>query len=111
MKLAIIGSRTISNVDLGKYIPEGVTEIVSGGARGVDTLAAAYARQHGLTLTEFRPDYGLFGRAAPLRRNNLIVNHADAVLAIWDGKSRGTMHAINFARKMGKKVYLVTNCS
>ena len=57
MKTSIIGSRNITNVDLLRFIPVGTTEIVSGGARGVDTVAKEYANRNGLKLTEFLPDY------------------------------------------------------
>ena len=56
MKVAVIGSRSLTVVNLEKYLPAGVTEIVSGGARGVDTSAREYARAHGLPCTEFLPE-------------------------------------------------------
>ena len=52
MKTAIIGSRNITNVDLSRFIPSGTTEIISGGARGVDTVAKRYAADHGLKLKD-----------------------------------------------------------
>ena len=69
MKIAVIGSRSLTVVDLAQYLPIGVTEIVSGGARGVDTSAREYAHAHGLSCVEFLPDYAKYGRSAPLRRN------------------------------------------
>ena len=57
MKIAIIGSRTLNINDIDKYIPEGVTEIVSGGAKGIDTCAAVYAKCHGIKLKVFLPEY------------------------------------------------------
>ena len=56
MKVAVIGSRNLTVSNLEKYLPAGVTEIVSGGARGVDTSAREYARAHGLPCTEFLPE-------------------------------------------------------
>ena len=56
MKVAVIGSRGLSVTDLGRYLPENTTEIVSGGARGVDTSAREYALSHGIKLTEFLPE-------------------------------------------------------
>lgn len=108
MKTAIIGSRNITNVDLSRFIPSGTTEIVSGGARGVDTVAKRYAVDHGLKLTEFLPDYEHFSRGAPLKRNITIIENADIVLAFWDGKSRGTKFVIeNCHRKnIPIKIYL-----
>ena len=73
MKVAVIGSRGLSVTDLGRYLPENTTEIVSGGARGVDTSAREYALSHGIKLTEFLPEYTRFGRSAPLKRNITII--------------------------------------
>ena len=99
MKVAVIGSRNLRVDDLGEYLPEGVTEIVSGGARGIDTCARNYALAHGLKLTEFLPEYEKYGRGAPLRRNITIIEYADFVLAFWDGKSRGTKYVIDNCKK------------
>ena len=109
MRLAVIGSRNVKSIDLAQYIPEGVTEMISGGARGVDTFAAAYANQHGIPLTIFLPDYRRYGRGAPLRRNLLIIERADLVLAFWDGKSTGTKFVIECCnqRKIPIRVILI----
>ena len=107
MKLAVIGSRSITSVDLKKYLPSRVTEIVSGGAKGVDTLAAEYAKENGLLLTEFLPDYTRYKKAAPLKRNEQIARYADAVLAFWDKRSKGTLHTISFFEREGKPVSLI----
>ena len=85
MKIAVIGSRGLKVNDLGKYLPVGVTEIVSGGAKGIDTCAREYALANGLKLTEFLPEYEKYGRGAPLKRNLQIIDYADKVLAFWDG--------------------------
>ena len=107
MKIAVIGSRSLCEVDLEKYMPVEVTEIVSGGAKGVDQCARAYATDHGLVLTEFLPDYSRYGLGAPLRRNEEIVRYADMVLAVWDGKSSGTRHVINLCNKLQKKMMVI----
>lgn len=101
MRVAVIGSRGLTVPNLGDYLPEGTTEIVSGGARGVDTSAAQYARENGLKLTEFLPDYPQFGRRAPLLRNLTIIENADLVLAFWDGTSHGTKYVIDNCKKRG----------
>lgn len=85
-----VGSRGLKVEHLENYLPEGVTEIVSGGARGVDTCARENALSHGLKLTEFLPEYDKYGRSAPLKRNITIIENADLVLAFWDGVSHGT---------------------
>ena len=104
MKLAIIGSRGLWVEDVGAFLPPGVTELVSGGAKGIDTCAREYALSYGLKLTEFLPDYRRYGRAAPLVRNREIVAYADQVLAFWDGKSPGTKYVIDQFKKQKKTV-------
>ena len=99
MRVAVIGSRGLQVNDLGKYLPDEVTEIISGGARGVDTSAREYATEHGLKLTEYLPEYNKYGRSAPLKRNITIIESADLVLAFWDGKSPGTRFVIGSCEK------------
>ena len=110
MRVAVIGSRGLRVESLGEYLPEGTTEIVSGGARGVDTSAREYALGRGLKLTEYLPEYTRYGRGAPLRRNITIIESADLVLAFWDGKSRGTKYVIDNCkrRNIPVQVYLIT---
>lgn len=100
MKVAVIGSRGLTVDDLGKYLPADTTEIISGGARGIDTCARNYALSHNIKLTEFLPEYDKYGRTAPLKRNITIIRNADMVLAFWDGSSRGTKFVIDNCRKM-----------
>lgn len=107
MKVAIIGSRNITSFNLTPHIPEDVTQIVSGGAVGIDTLARNYAISHGIELLEFLPEYEKYGRSAPIIRNKKIIEASDIILAIWDGKSRGTLFSINNAKQRGKKVIVV----
>ena len=102
MKIAIIGSRNITRVDIDKYI-EGCSEIVSGGAKGIDTCAAEYAKVSGVRLTVFLPEYERYGRAAPIVRNKQIVDYADKIVAFWDGSSKGTLSVIRYAQKLGKE--------
>ena len=104
MKIAIIGSRDLSVDDLEKYIPKSATEIVSGGAHGIDSCARTFAHKTGLKLTEFLPEYARYGRGAPLKRNMQIVEYADEVIAFWNGKSRGTKHVIESCRNQNKKI-------
>ena len=102
MKLAIIGSRSLSGLDLGKYISEEVTELVSGGAIGIDTCVATYATEHGIPLTVFFPNYQRYGRAAPIVRNKEIVDYADRIIAFWNGTSKGTLSVIAYSKKVNK---------
>ena len=106
MKIAVIGSRGLIVRDLENYLPKETTEIVSGGARGVDTCARFYANKNGLKLTEFLPDYEKYGKIAPLMRNLEIIDYADEVYAFWDGASRGTKYVIENCRRKKKKIHV-----
>ena len=107
MKLAIIGSRNLHVKNIERYILDGVTEIVSGGAKGVDRDAEDFAKSSNLKITVFLPEYEKYGRGAPIVRNKQIVDYADEVLAFWDGSSRGTYSVIEYCRKIGKKVNVI----
>lgn len=104
MKIAVVGSRGLKVNDLGRYLPLGVTEIVSGGARGIDTCAREYAEKNRIKLTEFLPQYEKYGRSAPLKRNLQIIDYADLVLAFWDGNSKGTKYVIEQCKKQNKEI-------
>lgn len=104
MKLLIAGSRSIVDCDLAKYIPNGVELIISGGARGIDTLAEQYADEMGIEKIIIRPQYEKYGRSAPIKRNEEMVDLCDVLLAVWDGESHGTKYTLNYARKKGKKI-------
>ena len=104
MKIAVVGSKGLKVNDLGRYLPSGVTEIVSGGARGIDTCAREYAEKNRIKLTEFLPQYEKYGRSAPLKRNLQIIDYADLVLAFWDGKSKGTKYVIEQCKKQNKEI-------
>ena len=107
MKLLIAGSRTVKRFDLSPHIPPETELIISGGAAGVDTLAERYADAHGISKLILRPDYRRYGRAAPLKRNERMVELADALVIIWDGSSRGTDYTHNYAKQLGKPIDLV----
>ena len=104
MKLLIAGSRGINKFDLEEYIPEETDLIISGGADGIDSLAEKYADAHRISKLILRPRYDLYGRAAPLKRNETMVDLSDYILVIWDGKSKGTKHTIEYAEKHNKPI-------
>ena len=108
VKIAVVGSRGITVSDIGKYVGN-AEEIVSGGAVGVDACAEEYANNNGIRLTLFRPQYELYGRAAPILRNRQIVDYADKVIAFWNGHSKGTLSVIKYAESIGKEC-LVIHC-
>ena len=106
MKVAIVGSRAYPRLDkVREYVwslPIDTT-IVSGGARGVDITAADAAHYRKMPVIVFLPDWDTHGKSAGFRRNKQIVDEADMVVAFWDGKSKGTVHSINLAKKAGKE--------
>ena len=109
MKIAIIGSRNLKVYNLEEYIPKSTTEIVSGGARGIDTCAREFAQKHRIKLTEFLPEYNKYGKTAPWKRNIQIIEYADMVLAFWDGKSLGTKFVIDNCKKRNKRTRVFIN--
>lgn len=104
MKVAVIGSRSIKNADISQYIPKEATEIITGGAVGVDKLAEREARIRNIPLTVYKPDYVSHGKSAPLIRNKLIAESCDTLIAFWDGSSRGTVFTWRYAAKLGKPI-------
>ena len=107
MKLLLAGSGSITEFDLTPYILPETDTIISGGANGIDTLAEQYADEHGLSKIVVRPQYECYRRAAPLKRNEQMVDMADEVLVVWDGISKGSEYTIRYAEKKGKPVRVV----
>jgi len=113
MKLTIIGSRTFNDYKLLKDEVDkvlkkyNITEIVTGGARGADTLAEQYAKEKGLKLTIFPAEWNKYGKRAGFIRNDTIWQYADLGIAFWDGESRGTQHSFKLAEKYNKKLKIV----
>lgn len=81
----------------GKALTHAIT-IISGCARGVDTLGERYAHERGYAILQFPADWDRYGRSAGYRRNVEMAHHAHALAAFWDGSSRGTGHMIEIAR-------------
>lgn len=107
MKLLIVGSRSIARFDLSEYVSSEVALIISGGATGIDTIAEQYADRKKISKLILRPRYDLYGKAAPIRRNEAMVDIADRVLVIWDGVSRGTKYTAEYAKKKNKSVTVI----
>lgn len=101
--VAIVGSRTITSLNLDFYINKNnIRQIVSGGANGVDSIAEKWARQHGIEVLIYKPQYEVYGgKYAPIQRDKELVNASDIVIAFWDGKSKGTKFTIEYARELG----------
>lgn len=113
MKTIIAGTRGITNVlDFGLIISEAsmkninITEVVSGCARGVDKMGEVWADSHHIPIKRFPADWEKYGKPAGIIRNREMVDYADALIAIWDGKSPGTQHVIDYARRKGLLVHV-----
>lgn len=103
--IAVIGSRDIKFVNFDLYLDKNnIAQIVTGGARGVDSLIETWAKQNDLEWVCYLPNYTTFGEKAPLVRDKLIVDSADELVAFWNGHSSGTLYTINYAKSIGKKI-------
>lgn len=114
MRLGIVGCLDFTDYarlcqEVEKWCTEigTISGIVSGGAKGADTLGRQYAEEHGLEMIEHLPDWKKYGRAAGPLRNKLIVEDADAVIAFWDFEDRGTKSTIDLTRKAGKRLRII----
>lgn len=105
MKVAIVGSRTFSDLEAVRELVHGFepgTVLVSGGARGVDSVAEKTQKKLSREDLIFDPDWAKYGRAAGPIRNAQIVDVCDEMHAFWDGASRGTKNAMQLCEKAGK---------
>lgn len=113
MKLAIVGSRNFNNYKVmkvfifSKFDLSEIDTIVSGGARGADTLAEKFAHENNLLLIVKEAEWDKYGRSAGPRRNKLIVEEADVVVAFPTPSSRGTWNTVNLAKEAGKRVEIL----
>lgn len=111
MKLIIAGGRDCTDEKvlfraLAKFPDLRADEVVCGMAKGADTLGYNYATCLGLDIKEFPAQWDLHGRKAGPLRNIEMGDYADALLALWDGESKGTKHMIEYMRKLNKPVYI-----
>lgn len=128
MKIAIIGSRRFDDYDLLKSImkayQQNVTSVISGGAKGADELAKRWSKEflkkeptiirpnwkdisHQDALIKYDDKGNIYDARAGLRRNELIAQQADLIIAFWDGQSKGTKQIILYARQIGKEVEVI----
>ena len=108
MIVAVVGSRGFQDyafleATLSSF---SISLIVSGGAKGADSLAEQYAQKKCKPVSIYRPEYSKYGKSAPLVRNKAIIDASDICVAFWDGKSKGTKHTIDMAQKAGKEVHI-----
>ena len=128
MKLGITGSRTITQFDFMPYFMmkdkdfrafcrkhglcrREITKVISGGARGIDSIAFQTAASAGIRNQQFLPERNKFPGKLVLKafqeRNKQIVDSCDILLAVWDGKSRGTKNTLAYARRVNKPAFLI----
>jgi YspA, cpYpsA-related SLOG family len=112
MKVIIAGSREIYDMGLlnrtvkaSQYL---ITEVVCGMARGVDGLGWQWATYLNIPIKEFPADWDTYGESAGYKRNVQMAEYADALIAITNGRSRGTAHMIDIATERGLKVFVHT---
>jgi len=113
MKVAVIGSRAFNDYELLKSkLLEHINEIeciLSGGAKGADSLAEKFAQEYKIPTKIFLPDWKQFGRSAGIARNKEIVKEADLCFIFWDGESKGTKSVVDSCRSLKKqsKVFMI----
>ena len=110
LRVAIVGSRNYCALwEVGRLVRALRAldpVVVSGGARGVDQVAALAAAMNGLLCEIFPARWAALGKSAGMRRNQDIVDRSDAVVAFWDGSSRGTADTVDRATRVGKPCFV-----
>lgn len=110
MRFAIVGCRDYTNERfifsiLERMLHQGDV-VISGGAKGVDTLAKLYAIRYNHQFVEYKANWEKYGSKAGPIRNEKIVEDCNEVIAFWDSKSRGTKNTLKLAREAGKSVHI-----
>jgi len=115
MRVIIAGSRSIGS----DYYPEiesilddirinmRITTIISGAAKGVDSLAIRYAKENHIPFEVYEPDWSV-GKSAGVQRNMLMAKNADALICFWDGTSKGSKNMLEIMKKLRKKLVVLT---
>lgn len=124
LRIAVVGSRIFNEYN---YLHRKLTDllweivdywgdelpleiiIVSGGARGADSIAEQWAKEWGYQTMIFSAEWDKYGKSAGYRRNQQIIDASDVVIAFWDGTSKGTKHSIDIATKQGKPIFIFSD--
>jgi ABC-type sugar transport system substrate-binding protein len=109
-RVAIVGSRDWTNEAAVRSAVDDIPidgVLVSGGARGVGSIAEYRAKERGLKTDIYKADWENLGKAAGMIRNLAIVNNCDKLIAFWDGQSKGTMDTVRKAKAAGIPYMLV----
>ena len=113
MRVIIAGGRNFDNYELlcrkvDKILSrQEDVEIISGTAKGADKLGERYADEHGYKVIRFSADWNKHGKAAGFVRNEEMADYSDALIAFWDGYSKGTLHMIETAKQRGLKIRII----
>lgn len=113
MKTIIAGGRNITNYLHIAYVvsqsgwQSEITTVVSGGAPGVDALGEQWAKSAGVPVVKFPADWRTYGKAAGPIRNEQMAKYADALILVWDGKSKGSASMKRLAQNYGLKIFEV----
>ncbi len=110
-KLAIIGSRGFDcygtlSIQL-RDIKDKVSLVVSGGAKGADSLGEQWANENNIPTKIFKPDWDKYGKRAGYVRNKDIISECDACIAFWDGESKGTQHSFKLCEELNKPLKVI----
>ena len=113
MKVIIAGSREIGEINVDAAMNASgfrgeIAEVVSGGAAGVNKDGEAWAAMSRIPVKVFHADWARFGKSADIKRNEEMVDYADALVLIWNGKSTGIRSLRDSALRHGLKVYVHT---
>lgn len=115
MKVIIAGSRDAEDIRYLQYAVVktmfDITEVVCGGARGADTLGEEWAKANNIPIAYFIPEWkinNILDRAAGIKRNIKMGDYADALIALWDGQSKGTEQMIQYMNKLRKPVEIIS---
>lgn len=112
LKVIIAGGRDFKNFELieetmREFYNHQQLEIVCGGAKGADALGLLWAQQYDFLIRMFPAEWGDYGNAAGPIRNGQMAQHADELVAFWDGYSRGTKNMIETMQKLDKPIHIV----
>jgi hypothetical protein len=107
MKVIVAGGRDYADFEHVTAVLKShseITEVVSGLARGADMMGWNYAFSNDIPIEEFPADWEHNGKAAGILRNKEMGDYAEALIAFWDGKSKGTKHMIDYMKSLNKPV-------
>lgn len=111
MRIIIAGSRAVSKQDVFKAIQSCpwinfISSVVSGTAKGADNFGEEWAKANGIEICRYPAEWDKYGKSAGPKRNEVMAKNAEGLIAVWDGKSRGTHSMIDLAQKYGLKIFV-----